>query len=162
MKKGLTFDERLALYRAIREDRAKGRTLREIGEKFGYTYVGIWKIVARGNDRKSGPQRQEAYKCRDKEIVAMRKDGKLLRECGARFGITRERARQIVARETGINKGRATGATDVVERARLLWECGFSASDIATDIGTTRNAIIGIAHRNDFPSRPSSIRKRAA
>lgn len=41
---------------------------------------------------------------------------------------------------------------------RALWDEGHSASVIAECMGTTKNAIIGVAHRIRLPARPSPIR----
>lgn len=50
----------------------------------------------------------------------------------------------------------------VVEQAKELWIRGLSAQRIALKLTTpgyefSKNAIIGIAHRNNFPPRPSPI-----
>ena len=39
------------------------------------------------------------------------------------------------------------------EQVRILWDGGSSASQIAHEVGNTRNAIIGIVHRCGFPKR---------
>lgn len=44
-----------------------------------------------------------------------------------------------------------------IERVREFWNLGLSASMIGSYCGVTKNVVIGIAHRNDFPSRPSPI-----
>lgn len=46
----------------------------------------------------------------------------------------------------------------VVALARKLWDEGLSASKIGARCGTTKGAIIGCAHRNLWPARPSPIR----
>lgn len=45
--------------------------------------------------------------------------------------------------------------------ARELWDAGLSINRIGNQMGVTRNVIVGIAHRNEFPPRPSPIRRRA-
>jgi len=52
-----------------------------------------------------------------------------------------------------------TWTDERVARLRELWAQGFSASQIAAQIGgITRNAVIGKAHRLHLESRPSPIR----
>lgn len=44
-----------------------------------------------------------------------------------------------------------------VTRLAVLWEQGLPAAEIARDLGTTRNAVIGKAHRRKLSARPSPI-----
>ena len=46
----------------------------------------------------------------------------------------------------------------VILTARMLWDEGYTAGQIAPAIGLSRSAVCGVAHRNDFPPRPSPIR----
>jgi hypothetical protein len=58
------------------------------------------------------------------------------------------------------------------EQVRQLWEAGFTAGQIARrlDIGVTKNAIIGLVHRNGFvrplsrkkPRKPTPTKKKRA
>ena len=53
-----------------------------------------------------------------------------------------------------------------IAECRRLWGAGLSAQRIAAAMqpllpGMTKNAVIGIAHRNGFPARPSPIQRRA-
>lgn len=48
-----------------------------------------------------------------------------------------------------------------IAQALLLWESGHPVAEIGRRLGVTKDTIIGVAHRNNFPSRPSPI-KRAA
>src|SRR5687768_6257906 len=49
--------------------------------------------------------------------------------------------------------------TDTLQaRLRELWEQGLTASQIATELCVTRNAVIGKAHRLGLAGRPSPIR----
>lgn len=43
------------------------------------------------------------------------------------------------------------------EQLRELWESGQPASEIAKEMGTTKNAIVGKAHRLGLKGRPSPI-----
>lgn len=47
------------------------------------------------------------------------------------------------------------------DQLRSLWAQGRSAGDIAQEIGgTTKNAVIGKAHRLGLAARPSPIRRK--
>ncbi len=43
--------------------------------------------------------------------------------------------------------------TELIARARALWLLGDSASVIGDAMGVSKNAIIGVAHREHFPAR---------
>lgn len=45
-----------------------------------------------------------------------------------------------------------------IEQLRRLWADGLSSKRIADQMRTTKNAIVGKAHRLGLPSRPSPIR----
>jgi len=60
-----------------------------------------------------------------------------------------------------IVNGHLTHAPETIALARALWDAGLSTAEIGLIMNVTKNAIVGIAHRNDFPARPSPI-KRAA
>jgi hypothetical protein len=47
-----------------------------------------------------------------------------------------------------------------IEAARSLWREGLTASEIGSRLGVTKGVIIGIAHRNRFPARPSPIKTK--
>lgn len=48
-----------------------------------------------------------------------------------------------------------------VERLRRLWVEGHSTAEIGRRMNTTKNAVVGKAHRLDLPDRPSPIRRLA-
>lgn len=59
-------------------------------------------------------------------------------------------------------------ATDIVtwtderiDQLRKLWDQGLSASAIGKQLGVSKNAVVGKAHRLKLPARPSPIRKGA-
>ncbi|MEO8714802.1 MAG: GcrA family cell cycle regulator [Acetobacteraceae bacterium] len=45
-----------------------------------------------------------------------------------------------------------------IDRLRRLWADGHSTAEIGRRIGISKNAVVGKAHRLDFPARPSPIR----
>lgn len=49
-------------------------------------------------------------------------------------------------------------AEDTVQRLRKLWEAGLSTAAIGRQLGVTKNAVVGKAHRLNLPLRPSPIR----
>lgn len=48
---------------------------------------------------------------------------------------------------------------DFIARARALWDEGLSTLEIGRRLGVTKNALIGKAHRLEWPGRPSPIRR---
>ena len=46
------------------------------------------------------------------------------------------------------------------DRLKALWKSGATASVIADDIGMSKNAVIGKAHRLGLSKRPSPIRRK--
>ena len=57
--------------------------------------------------------------------------------------------------------GRDPWPFEFIEAARSLWAQGLTSSEIGRRLKVTKNVVIGIARRNNFPDRPSPI-KRAA
>lgn len=51
-------------------------------------------------------------------------------------------------------------ATETIASLRQLWDEGLSTKKIGDRLGTSKNAVVGKAHRLDLPSRPSPIRRR--
>ena len=58
------------------------------------------------------------------------------------------------------NKGRGRGEWDgrTIARLRADWAAGYSTAEIARRLHTSKNAVVGKAHRLDLPARPSPIR----
>lgn len=49
---------------------------------------------------------------------------------------------------------------ETIARLRELWGQGLSTADIGRQLGITKNAVVGKAHRLGLPPRPSPIRNR--
>lgn len=54
-----------------------------------------------------------------------------------------------------------TWTDDRIDQLRKLWDQGLSASAIGRQLGVSKNAVVGKAHRLKLPPRPSPIRKGA-
>ena len=54
-----------------------------------------------------------------------------------------------------------TWTDDRIDQLRKLWDQGLSASAIGRQLGVSKNAVVGKAHRLKLPARPSPIRKGA-
>ena len=50
---------------------------------------------------------------------------------------------------------------EFIARARELWDAGHSVREIARQMGVSHQTISGINWRNNFPARPSPIRRAA-
>lgn len=55
-----------------------------------------------------------------------------------------------------------TWTDERIHELTRLWDSGHSASHIGKLLGTSKNAVIGKAHRLKLPSRPSPIRAERA
>lgn len=101
---------------------------------------------------------------RERTICDRLQSGETQTEIGKSLGITKERIRQI-ARRNGIPKTRAGGyaihSPETVLTARAFWDVGYSIREIGKRMGVTLNVVAGLAHRNNFPPRPSPIRRAA-
>ena len=49
---------------------------------------------------------------------------------------------------------------ETVARLRAFWRAGFSTAEIGRRMGTSKNAVVGKAHRLGLPPRPSPIRAK--
>ena len=54
-----------------------------------------------------------------------------------------------------------TWTDDRIDQLRKLWNQRLSASAIGRQLGVSKNAVVGKAHRLKLPARPSPIRKGA-
>lgn len=54
-----------------------------------------------------------------------------------------------------------TWTDERIEQLKKLWDQGLSASVIGKQLGVSKNAVVGKAHRLKLPARPSPIRKGA-
>ncbi|HEX5325131.1 MAG TPA: GcrA family cell cycle regulator [Acetobacteraceae bacterium] len=48
---------------------------------------------------------------------------------------------------------------EIILRLRALWDEGHSTAEIGRQLGMSKNAVVGKAHRLDLPARPSPIRR---
>ncbi|NHO32530.1 GcrA family cell cycle regulator [Acetobacter fallax] len=51
---------------------------------------------------------------------------------------------------------------ETIARLKALWQEGLSTAEIGRQIGITKNAVVGKAHRLSLPARPSPIRRQGA
>lgn len=51
---------------------------------------------------------------------------------------------------------------ETIARLKALWQEGLSTAEIGRQLGITKNAVVGKAHRLALPPRPSPIRRQAA
>ena len=50
---------------------------------------------------------------------------------------------------------------ETIARLRSLWDEGHTTAEIGRQLGVTKNAVVGKAHRLELPARPSPIRRGA-
>lgn len=91
-------------------------------------------------------------------INAMRERGLSDGEIGRRLGYAG--GQQRVAQIAGPRGNKPPPRTEVfVAEARRLWATGLSIRQIGKELGVTLNVVVGVAHRNNFPPRPSPIKR---
>ena len=108
---------------------------------------------------------------RNKELVAYYRSGRLASECAEKFGISRERVRQILTEMKVKSRSRAESRRIMAERGLIvpaytykerplgpvdkkregkiirLIDSGLSYGRTAKKLGVTRNAVAGALHR---------------
>ena len=137
--------------------REMGFSQREIADQLSMSQENISKllIIAGKRTYEKGTRRRLAFdETRQPEPIKPAKD---------RVS-TRKHALLVVPRPQG---GTFTHTSETIARARALWERDLSATGIAIAMTAdgypmSKNAVIGIAHRNDFPARKSPIIRKAA
>jgi len=97
------------------------------------------------------------------EIVALLRAGKRLHPVALQYGVAFSTIWSIKRRRLPQHCCRRLPnrlhAESFILKARRLWFDGMSASQIGDELGVTKNVIVGIAARNDFPPRPSPIKR---
>lgn len=78
--------------------------------------------------------------------------------CGHSFTVQPHREQRFCS----ISCSNAVHDSETIRTCRHLWNTGMSISAIGVCLGVTRNVVVGIAHRNQFPARPSPIKRVAA
>jgi uncharacterized protein (DUF433 family) len=84
--------------RAIIEAYQSGMTLAEVGAQYGVNAGTIYKVlINHGIPRRHQGPRETKRVCseRNRDIIAMYQAGSSLEQTGAKYGLTRERVRQI-------------------------------------------------------------------
>ena len=105
----------------------------------------------------------------DAEIIRRRQAGEVWRaiadamdrsESWLHFRMNRLRALRCPDVAPPQNKGGGHGEWDgrTIARLRADWAAGYSTAEIARRLHTSKNAVVGKAHRLDLPARPSPIR----
>ena len=79
--------------------------------------------------------------------------GETLRSVAADLNLSVEHIRQIAIAAGVPRRTKEKNTAEIIRSARRLWSRGMSASQIGEAMGVTKNVVIGIAHRNDFPAR---------
>ena len=79
-----------------------------------------------------------------------------------RLGIQQDTVRRKISRLGLLNSGPQAPhwPEEKVERLRTLWDEGLSCRKIAYDLDTTKNAVIGKAHRLGLPAREPNRRRQ--
>jgi GcrA cell cycle regulator len=98
------------------------------------------------------------------EAARLRRAGKLQPRPPAYYG-QRSPEAPVVRRETvpvpgPVSHGWRGWTPTNLNRLRELWADGYSTEAIGKSLGTTKNAIVGKAHRLDLPGRESPIIRR--
>jgi DNA-binding CsgD family transcriptional regulator len=98
---------------------------------------------------------------RDREIVELRANGETLQAIASRFGLSRERVRQIVERQRRDRGAPGAGSIDAARAKRRLglaaerrdealarWRAGATVGEIAQETGLSVRAVRGLLERH--------------
>lgn len=131
--RGLTHQQVAARDRWIVEERRAGVSAADLAHKHGISVAMIYRIT------KKVPKPLRATSERDQRMASMFRQGLTLAIIGEKFGVTRERVRQVIVRQglTRLDGGISGAHLQKVERAAAEAEArsqikfGFSRSEMA-------------------------------
>lgn len=103
---------------------------------------------------------RSSFSDRNLKILALAEHGLSAAEIGRRHGMSGRRVNQILVKFVGFRGARyQRRSPEFVAEARRLWEEGsLSVRLVGKEMGVTKGVIIGVAHRNDFPAKPSPLK----
>lgn len=174
----MTRDELKARNAEFVRRRQNGEPAKSIAADFGVSPQMVRIVLRRcGFCHGNGLRRPPRDPSRRADFMAARAAGETYHSIAERYGVhvttvwrdvnrdkTRPRSIALV-QEEGLLAPRGptvvSHPAELVETARYLWGLGMSMSKCAMALGISRNAVSGIAHRNDFPARLSPIRRGA-
>lgn len=118
------------------------------------------------SERAPGPRHQD--------WIERRKAGETLRSIGESSGMTFQSVQHVIERWAPELIGETPAPSDlprrhhslsVIQKCRRLWEDGLSIRAIAAKLTAdgypmTHNAVVGLADRKGFPSRPSPFSRQ--
>jgi hypothetical protein len=97
----------------------------------------------------------------DAEIVRRRRDGDSYRQIADALGISVGTVQWLALKAgiapTSAGHARMSWPAGMLARGRKLWDEGFPTATIGRQLGVTKSAVIGKAHREGWPARPSPI-----
>lgn len=129
--KPLSKKEQLAL--RILELAEQGLTRAQIADAAGFSYVGISKIAKEFNiqiTRQQYAGAETGNSDRIRQMAALYESGRTLNQIGQKFGITRERVRQILTKHRGFN-GASGGQHAKAKQNRARFEAKRDQTSIA-------------------------------
>lgn len=96
-------------------------------------------------------------KSRNEEISPMARGIKLTKlprceKCGTKFVPWSNNAGRFCSRKCWHSVN--CHGVRTTKRARVLWDAGYSQTQIGIQLGMTKSAVAGLARRNGFPKRP--------
>jgi len=149
-----------ALVAKMHKDYLKGKTLTEVGEKYGTNISRVsllfkehgFKVNQRG--RRKGATVETLKNAA--LAVDLYREGQTLESIGARLGVTRERVRQwmellATGRKEIRNEHREEKMESLSNEVRELAALGYSVTRIAQTMGTNPPMVKAILKRNNIP-----------